>query len=560
MFIASSLLQNVQLRIMEPDSRAHGIDADNILGNNDVMNMDIISEIEKELHDNPYDMTSLVFLLYDTPDTALQRLIVFQRVSNDAGSSINLNMLHEWFRHAKHSPNWKHEFVEALLICQLFGIVRKLGFNVPAARRHYQTDNIHVKMYINPLKKALYKLCENINSDNLLKLKKTLLTYDIDTTEYDSCELIFLKLMCIKFITIDQFQYGKKVLGYKVTLEKLLKIVENLPGLKKIVMEINLLQQSINEEQNAVQSIVTSTPAAPMKVDESKQKDSQENYYNMDFDDVFKLLGELHLDESSPELLKSDNQNKLGNDSYAIKSNKRIGVCVIVNQENFYPSKDSIEITGQATSLEKRIGSDKDRSLLERTMSSLNFSVFSKTDLDHRLMLKFITDVIKYQVTKDDSIFMLCILSHGVKGHVYAADSVKVKMDDIQSMLDSEEAVNIHDKPKLLIVQACQVDETKSPVLVADNPNYSCFLEKSNFLIYYATAPDLEAYRSERTGSVFIQILCRTIRKYANVEPVFDIFTKVTNNVKLLCTKVGYKQVPIFQSTLTKKLYLQIPQ
>ncbi|CAD0196960.1 unnamed protein product [Chrysodeixis includens] len=545
---------------MEPDSRTQGIDAETIIGNNDIMNMDIISEIEKELHDNPYDMTSLVFLLYDTPDTALQRLTVFQRVSNDAGASINLNMLHEWFRHAKHNQNWKHEFIEALLLCQLFSIVRKLGFNVPSARRHYQTDNIHVKMYINPLKKALYKLCENINSDNLLKLKKTLLTYDIDTTEYDSCELIFLKLMCVKFITIDQFQYDKKILGYKVNLDKLLKIVESLPGLKKVVMEINLLQQSINEEHGLVKPVITSTPAAPIKVDESKQKESEENFYNMDFDDVFKMLGELHLDDSSPELLKSDNQNKLGNDSYAIKSNKRIGVCVIVNQENFYPSKDSLEITGRATLLDRRIGSDKDRSLLERTMSSLNFSVFSKSDLDHKLMLKFIKDVIKYQVTKDDSIFMLCILSHGVKGHVYAADSVKIKMDDIQSMLDSEEAVNIHDKPKLLIVQACQVDESKAPVLVPDNPSYSCNLKKTNFLIYYATAPDLEAYRSEKTGSVFIQILCRTIRKFANVEPVVDIFTKVTNNVTLLCNKVGYTQVPIFQSTLMKKLYLQIPK
>uniref|UniRef100_A0A2A4KAV9 Caspase family p20 domain-containing protein n=1 Tax=Heliothis virescens TaxID=7102 RepID=A0A2A4KAV9_HELVI len=544
---------------MQSDSRIQGIDVENIIGNSDVMNIDMMSEIEKELQDNPYDMISLVFLLYEVPDTALQRLIVFQRVSNDAACSINLNMLHEWLRHAKHDPNWKHQFVEALLICQLYNIVRKLGFHVQTARKYYQTDNIAVKMYVNPMKKALYKLCESINSDNLLKLKKALLTYDLDTTEYESCELVFLKLMCEKFIIINQYQYNSKVLGFKVNVDKLIKIVENLPGLKKLALEINMLQHSMSDELTPRTIVVTSTPSEHMKVDESKQEKVDKNYYNMDFDDVFEMLGELKLDEMTQESLKSD-RKQLDNDSYEIKSNKRVGICVIINQENFYPSKQSIEITHGQTQLDKRIGSDKDKMVLEKTMKSLNFAVISATDIGHKAMLEFIMDVVKNKVSAEDSIFMLCILSHGVRGQVYAADSVKVKMDDIQNMLDSDEAVNIHNMPKLLIVQACQVDEATHPVLVADSPKDYCNLKKTNFLIYYATAPDLEAYRNEKKGSIFIQILCRTIRKFANVEHVFDIFTKVTDNVTLLCTKVGCAQVPIFQSTLRKKLYLQIPQ
>lgn len=545
--------------MMQSDSKTPGVDAETIIGNSDIMNIDMMSEIENELQDNPYDMVSLVFLLYDVPDTALQRLTVFQRVSNDVGTSLNLNMLHEWFRHAKHNPNWKHEFVEALLICQLYGIVRKIGFNVPSARKHYQTDNINVKMYINPMKKALYKLCESINSDNLLKLKKTLLTYNIDTAEYESCELIILKLMCEKFITINQYQYNKKVLGYKVHVDKLLRIVESLPGLKKLVLEIKILQQSMNDEPEPGVPVTTSTPATSMKVDdESNKGQAGQKYHHMDFDDVYEMLGDLRLDDVDFDTLKSD-RKQLGNDSYEIKNNKRVGVCLIINQENFYPSKSSIEITGASTLLDKRKGSEKDKLTLEKTMSSLNFKVISYTDLDHKKMIEVIVYVIKSYVNKDDSIFMLCILSHGVRGPaVYAADSVRVKMDDIQNLLDSDDAINIHDKPKLLIVQACQVDETPHPILVADNPK-SRLSKKSNFLTYYATAPDLEAYRIEEKGSIFIQILCRTISKYAKVEHVFDIFTKVNNYVVSLCNKIGYDQVPQFNSTLRKKLYLQIP-
>ncbi|KAJ8725852.1 hypothetical protein PYW08_004035 [Mythimna loreyi] len=549
--------------MMQPDSERHGgigVSVENIIGNNDVMNFDMMAEIEKELLNNPYDMISLVFLLYEVPDTALQRLIVFQRVSSDPGSSTNLNMLHDWFQHAKHNPNWKHEFVEALLICQLYSIVRKMGINVPAARKFYQTDSITVKMYVNPMKKALYKLCESINSDNLLKLKKALLTYDTDTTEYDSCELVFLKLLCDKFITINQYHYNKKVLGFKVDVDKLIKIVENLPGLRKLVLEIDMLQESMNDLPKTSVTVATSTPTLHMKVDESRQGAEDQVYDKMSFNDLFEEIAALKLDDKEVfETLKSD-RKQLDNDIYEIKSNKKIGTCVIINQVNFYPSKDSIEFTGQNTTLDKRIGSDYDVTTLENTMRSLNFTVISETDLDHKKMMKFIMDVVKNKVTEDDSIFMLCILSHGVRGHVYAADSVKVKIDDIQNMLDSDEAVNIHNIPKLLIVQACQVDEGRHPDLVADSPQSNYVLRKTHFLIYYATAPDLEAYRNEKKGTIFIQMLCAQIKKFANVEHVHDIFTKVNHRVTALCTKIRCAQVPIFQSTLTKKLYLQMPQ
>ncbi|XP_075969874.1 caspase-8-like [Anticarsia gemmatalis] len=540
----------------QADSKKQEFDPDRIIGNNDSINNDMISEIEKELQDNPYDMISLVFLLYETPDTALQRLIVNQRISKDIGASTNLNMLHEWFRHAKHTPTWKHEFIEALLICQLNSILRKLGIHVPSARKYYQTDNIHIKtnMYINPVKKALYKLCEEMNADNMQRLKKSLLTYEIDTAEYDSCELVFLKLMCDKFITVNKFQYHRQTFGFTAELDNFLKIIENLPGLRKIAQDIRNLQHMLNQDSRPTAPIAVSTPSAALKVDESNQ-----GMTNTHFEDVFDLLGELSIeDNTNTATLKSD-RTKLDDDCFEIKSPDRLGVCVILNQVNFFPSKDSLE-TSQQCALSKRNGSDKDKMIIERTMKSLKFSVYSATDLDHIRMFQFLKEVIKTKVKEDDSMFMLCILSHGVRHHIFAADSVKVNVDDFQNLLDSDIAAKLHGKPKMLILQACQVDEIPRPTLVADSPGSSYNLKKTNFIIYWATAPELEAFRDESAGSIFIQMLFQTIVKYVNKEHACEIFTRVTKKVAYIGQHLGCPQVPIYHSTLLKKLYLRVPQ
>ncbi|CAB3235038.1 unnamed protein product [Arctia plantaginis] len=544
--------------MLRSDSQRAKFNPDTVISNNDDLNTDMISEIEKELHDNPYDVISLVFLLYDVPITALQRLIVFERVSKDSGSSTNLNMLHEWFRHAKHTTTWKHEFIEALLICQLNSVVRKLGFHVPTARNYYQIDNMQTKMFINPIKKALYKLCENMNADNFLNLKKALFTYNIDASEYESCELVLLKLMCDKFIIVNEFKYNTKTFGFQVQLDKLLRIIETLPGLRTCAQEIRLMQQSFNGDSKPS---APSTPSVNMKVDESNQSSSTNNshLYCNDFKEVFGMIGELSLeDNSNIKSLKSDT-TKLEKDSFEIKNPKRVGVCVILNQMNFYPSKNSIE-NNQSNTLAKRNGSDKDQAVIESTMKALNFVVYSAKDLNHRQMFYYLKEILKTKVFEDDTVFMLCILSHGVKGHVYASDSVQVNMDDIQKLLESDVAVHLHGKPKLLIIQACQVDETPKTRLVADNLGLSYAFKKTNFLIFWATAPELEAFRDESQGSIFIQRLCHIILEYANKEHISDIFIKVTDDVSVICENLNCKQVPIYHSTLRKKLYLRMAE
>ncbi|XP_030023207.2 uncharacterized protein LOC115442338 [Manduca sexta] len=249
----------------------------------DTCNIDLnsIIKIETQLQDNPYDMISLVFLLYDVPDTALQRLIVYQRVMSDV-SETNINLLQEWYCHASSRPNWQHELLEALMICQLNSIVKSLGFHIPTMRVFYLSSDPFGSKYINPVKKILYHACENIDSTNLKKLKKSLLSYDINVMEHTTCEIIFLELMSKKFITINISQENKTDEGIMYNVENIVNILDKLNGLKKIVNSLRYLQSKPNH-------------------DTIKLKQDNTNYGVDDFNDLFDLINQI-----MPNTLEND--------------------------------------------------------------------------------------------------------------------------------------------------------------------------------------------------------------------------------------------------------------
>ncbi|CAK1545163.1 unnamed protein product [Leptosia nina] len=512
------------------------------------ISVDTVLVIQKDLE--PYDMTSLVFLLYEIPDTALQRLTVYQKVSKDIDND-TMNLLHHWASHAQTRPSWKHELLEALCICRLYNIIRKLGFDVTSVKHQYQPSNMNFTAHISIIKKILYRLCESVNSELLLRLKKTLLTYGIDTTTHESCELILLELMCQKFVVFKQTK------EMKIDFSKLTEILEHFPSLCSFASLLTDVENKLNKtEESLVQDIELTTPTK--KNLECKDSDNVKVQYDAsDLDEFYEHFNQLNLNYVPSDLTTDKRQSF--KDSYPILNPKRVGVCCIINQEEFHPSKENITHKIHID-LTTRHGSTKDQIALENIMSSLNFEVMVRKNLDHKEFIDFIKHVLKNCVHKDDSVFVLCILSHGVRGHVYAANSVKIKVEDIQTLLDTDIAINLYGKPKVLILQACQVDEEPSPAsdLVADGPS-KFFLRKSDFLIYWATAPEYEAFRQTSKGSLFIQFLCIVLKKRARNDHIYDIFTRVTDIVTNVCSTVRKQQVPIFESTLRRKLYLYKP-
>lgn len=530
---------------------------DNLFKNINSINLDVISEVQKDVE--PYDMVSLVFLLYDTPDTALQKLICFERISKDVETN-NMNLLYDWVLYMQNPrnprPTWKYEFLEALTICRLYNVIRKLGFDVSKVKKHYLPDNVHVTVYIDPMKKALYKICESMTFDYFSKFKRTLKSYKYDVSEHNICEIIFLELMSKKFIKLGQYDSDAKKYNHNYDIEELASIFDNISHfneyaklLREIQDQINC-SSSLNPNTEAVNSIVTKHKSNLNSLNIKKEN------YTSGFDEIFQQLNQLHM-ENEPNLSLKSDTNQLRIDAYPLKNRNRIGICCIINQEVFYPSKDSIQ--SHTPDLSDRLGSTLDLIALEKTMTALNFVVKSKSNLNKKEVFQFINKVVREDVHTYDSVFVLCIMSHGVRGHVYAADSTKIKVDDILSLLDSDEASKLHGIPKVLLLQACQVlpDPDINIRIKADGPKSNFYLKKLHFLIYWATAPEYEAYRIEDKGSLFIQCICGIINKMAEHEHLSDIFTRVTDMVASVCTQLQRAQVPIFKSTLRKKLYLK---
>lgn len=509
--------------------------------------MDMVLEIQKDV--DCYDMASLVFLLYEVPDTALQRLIVYQKVSKDIAMD-TMYLLYQWASHAQMRATWKYELLEALCICRQYNIIKKLGLNVSSVKNHYNPNNISFSIHINPLKKILYKLCESITSETLLILKRTLMSYNINISEYENCELIFLELICQKFI-LD----CNNITHTSADFSKLTKILEHFPALSPFAVYLNDLENKLNNTENSLTKDMSNNLLQKTSL-EINEYDKNIGKHNVsDLDEFFEQLNQLNLEDLQDDLMTDKKQGH--DDCYPILNPNRIGVCCIINQEEFHPSKENIS-KNIHVNLTTRHGSTKDQIALQKTMAELNFEVVVSKNLNSREFLVYLKHVLKNIVLKEDSFFMLCILSHGVRGHVYAADSVKIKVEDIQTLLDSELATKLYGKPKILIIQACQVNDDYPPIqgLVADGPSSGLFLRKSDFLIYWATAPEYEAFRQESKGSLFIQFLCVIIEKKAHHDHINDIFTKVTKTVTDVCSQVKKIQVPIFESTLRKKLFL----
>lgn len=532
--------------MLRSDAQQQSNDINNIM----LLTMEMVSQIEKEI--DVYDLVSLVFLLYDVPDTALQRLTVYQRVSKDIGSCES-NLLLDWASHAQTRPTWKKELLEALYTCQLHSIISKMGISVDAVKRYYTASN---DALLNPMKKSLYRLCESINKENLHKLKKTLISYDIDTTDHETCEMILLDLMSKGFITINM-NSSKTV----TSIENLAKIIDQFKGFHIFANELRHIECNF-KSKSKLSSPLTST-LFPIVDDKQQHVDNGNNKPVMNLEELFSPFENLDMIYDIPDEHITSDTKALGKDVYAIINPKRVGICLIINQEIFHPSKHSIESKSQAMALDNRQGSTKDKELLMQTMRDLNFDVIAHDNLDHVEMLKCIKNVIKNMFRKDHSMFMLCILSHGTRGHVFAADSVKIKVEDIESLFDSNDAIHLRNKPKLMILQACQTNDNEDPLahLVADSPSprTQYHIKKSDILIYWATVPNYEAYRHDILGSIFIQMLCPIIKKHSKKEDIHGLLTKVNQTVNKICVNVRRDQQPKVEHTLLKKLYLQIP-
>ncbi|XP_008431296.1 caspase-8-like isoform X1 [Poecilia reticulata] len=260
---------------------------------------------------------------------------------------------------------------------------------------------------------------------------------------------------------------------------------------------------------------------------------------------------------------------------YELKS-QPVGLCLIINNENFH-------------SLKQRRGTNKDAESLAHVFSWLGFKVLmckdqtgdqmeqtlklfaSPHDEEKQLQLQEL-DVQEWcggwlsapqQPVRHGDAFVCCILSHGSLGNVHGVDSQPLAIKEIKGHFVATKQPALTGKPKVFLIQACQHEkDVQRGVLQKDveEDSTTSIPEEADFLVAVSTVEDYVSFRHPIDGSWFIQSVCEQLKLHCpSGEDITSILLRVNNMVgqKEGSFCVGQKkQAPEVKFTLRKKLIL----
>ncbi|CAJ1071627.1 caspase-8 [Xyrichtys novacula] len=251
-------------------------------------------------------------------------------------------------------------------------------------------------------------------------------------------------------------------------------------------------------------------------------------------------------------------------DYYTLRHKPR-GLCVVFNNEIFL------------TGLGKRAGSDKDETTLRELFSQLGFTVKVHSNLSANEMREEVNNLSKRDFSKED-LLVVCVLSHGLKGSVYGTDEEEVWIRELTLPFRSGQAPTLAGKPKLFFIQACQGnDYQRGSVPYPPRPSQESLVQRSrleedagyiqeetvpwdaDFLLGMATVEEYKSFRHTSNGSIYIQELCKQLRRSAEspeMDDILSVLTRVNREVSK-GVYLNHKQMPEPKYTLTKKLVLK---
>jgi len=233
------------------------------------------------------------------------------------------------------------------------------------------------------------------------------------------------------------------------------------------------------------------------------------------------------------------------------------GMCVIINNFRFQNEKQN------------RRGSEHDVKELVELFEQLSFTVVVKENLKFDEMQRVAIDYAK----KDHSqycAFVMVVMSHGDRSDViFGVEDRYVTVEALMSEYKATNCPTLDGKPKVFIIQTCRGSSDPLPLpnevctdsfgISTDStlPRSTCPKE-ADFLLAFAQVPGLETYRFEKHGTIFIQVLVDTIRKWREDYHLLDMLTEVTRVVVERTVARGWKpQVPAPSYTLRCQLWLK---
>nr|XP_033812028.1 caspase-6 isoform X2 [Geotrypetes seraphini] len=296
------------------------------------------------------------------------------------------------------------------------------------------------------------------------------------------------------------------------------------------------------------------------------------------------MAGQLETDSKQDLNTKGGNINLLETDSlssllsgttdldpaeeYNMK-HKRRGVALIFNHEWFH----------WCLTMPERRGTNADKDNLIRRLRELGFEVSWFDNLRAEEVLQKLHTA-STEDHSDADCFLCVFLSHGEDNHIYAFDA-KIEINMITNMFKGDKCPSLVGKPKIFIVQACRGEKHDDPVICTDSVDNR--LEKpttnevevdaasvhtlpagADFVMCYSVAEGYYSHREILNGSWYIQDLCELLRKHGSSLEFTEILTLVNRKVSHRrvdhCKDLyalGKKQIPCFNSMLTRKLYLR---
>nr|XP_036676405.1 caspase-8 isoform X2 [Drosophila suzukii] len=506
----------------------HNMAGSNLLTQLDTIDLNDLVYVERDL--NFAQKVGLCFLLYgdDHSDATyiLQKLLAMTR--SDIRQSDLL------MQYAKSRPEtWKRHLVEALCIVGARQVLRRLGFRWHELRMHYLPHINGIALHVHPLLKSLYKICEELSLAQSGRLvldvgEKVVRQQAGDPLRF--YDHTYLEVFLLDWLTRRCIRLGDiNATGSDVQL-----LIEHLK-FNDLQEQARLLIDTINS--NAPDQDQTVAP--PLTIKREMQPDSQQA-----------SSCSTGSAASSSASIRRRNALQL--------SRENAGICLIINQHCFHRDVTEDLKVDMILKLQKRDGTDVDKSRLIEVFSSMGYNVESHDDVNHLGIMDLIRRACDRSLLRDS--LVVCILSHGFEEAVYGANSIALRITDIENLLCSYET--LYNKPKLLIIQACQEEVVKKdeqnqiglPFKIDVTTQSPC--QHVNMVRAMSTVNGFPALRHTHMGSWFIQSLCDAIDQHSASEHIADILMIVTNVVSKKRGKNDESMVPKSNSTFVQHVYL----
>ncbi|XP_078486918.1 caspase a-like [Ciona intestinalis] len=277
------------------------------------------------------------------------------------------------------------------------------------------------------------------------------------------------------------------------------------------------------------------------------------------------------------QVLESDDMSYVTHFSkegvYTVRSKEPKGhVLILNNYEGFKggPQQD-------------RKGAKRDGELMKQLWEGFQCKVIVKENKTREAMWTFLNDFSISRLHQSCDFCVVIIMSHGGlvdnRDVFYGVDGHNIAANDVLALFKNTHSKYLIGRPKLIFFQCCRggsasrgvplmdaadaVKRLLPPSDQTDGIDKTTVPQTSDILVAYSTLEGDLAFRSELTGSWFINAIATVFSKKARTEHVADMLTEVGRGVSHRAANTPdnmathrCKEMSEYKSTLRNKLYL----